>query len=336
MKHFRYLILLFIVYIFYSASLKYGFIWDDFNYIVNNPSLTEGASFFKLWSFQKVNVDFWPLTYSMLWFLRKNFGVDPFYFHLANVTLFAISVVLLHKLLCLLKLKEAFLFSVIYAVHPMNVAMVAWAFQAKTNLANVFGLASCILFFMSLDKSLIKKYYLLSIMLFVLSLLAKVNLIFLPILFFLFVYLHKRKSFLETILLSAPFFLISGILGLINIFWNVDTQPTLDYETVLDSNYLNRFFIIGKNFAFYFYKSIFPNTLMFSYPRYEIDRSNIMDTVPSIFIALFLIYIAYRILKEKKINQFQAGIDMAFFILLPTLGLVEIYYMRFQMWLNTI
>ncbi len=311
--------------------MKYGFIWDDFTYILNNPSLAPGSNLSNLWSpFEHRNADFWPVTYSVFWLIRNFFGSDPMYFHALNFGLFLASVVLVYKLLTLIKVESAFLISVIFAVHPMNVSVVAWAFQAKTNLSNVFGLISVIFFILSLRDQVLKKYYLASLGFFILALLSKINLIFLPIIILSFLMLIQNRKLISSVLISLPYFVVSLVLGLTNTFWDAGALPTPESEMILDPSFIHRYFLIGKNFIFYFYKTFIPTDLMFSYKKAVIDYSNLWDILPSIFLTLFLVFCGYKIFTARRLNTFYSGIIISFILLFPVLGLVEIYYMRFS------
>ena len=125
----------------YWRAFGYGFIWDNFTHIVNSDVLASPSGFFRLWTTHST-ADFWPLSYSLFWIQKQLYGNDPIGFHSVNLALFFLSGLLIFKLLKKLNVKAAFFIAAIYIVHPMNVEASVWVFQAKTNLANMFGLLS--------------------------------------------------------------------------------------------------------------------------------------------------------------------------------------------------
>ena len=131
----------------YFTSLNYGFIWDDYTYIVNNDILAQSEGLGKIWT-SHITADFWPLSYSLFWLQKQLYVNDTFWFHFVNLFLFAISGVLVFCLLKKLRFKSAFLLAFFYVIHPMNVEAAVWVFQAKTNLANVLGLL-CFIFWIN-------------------------------------------------------------------------------------------------------------------------------------------------------------------------------------------
>jgi tetratricopeptide (TPR) repeat protein len=69
---------------------------------------------------------------------------------------------------------------------------------------------------------------------------------------------------------------------------------------------------------------------MFVHPKLNLDLNNYTTFLPSTLLTFFLIYIGYKVITRKKINLFQIGFLTSFIILLPVLGITEIYFMRFS------
>ena len=327
----QYISLILICFGIYSISLNYGFIWDDYTYIINNPILDQSSGLIKIWTTHAMP-DFWPISYSLFWLQKQLFANNSFGFHLVNLLLFTISTLLILKLLIKLNLKSAYVLALIYAIHPMNVEAVAWIFQAKTNLANVFGL-SCFVFWVNFVQTSFfsKKYYFLTILLLVLSFLSKISLVLLPFLMLIYIdYFKINMPLLKKIAVTIPFFLISFIVGLVNIYWDLNTYQVPSSEMILDPNIFFRFSLVGYTYLFYIIKTFLPWPLMFVHPKLNLDLNIYTTFLPSILLTFFLIYIGYKVITRKKINLFQIGFLISFFILLPVLGITEIYFMRFS------
>ena len=258
---FRYLFLILLCFSFYFISLNFGFIWDDYTYIVNNLALDQPGALVKIWT-SHAAVDFWPLSYSLFWLQKQLFGSQASGYHATNLLLFTLSVIFLYKLLKKLNLQCALVLSVIFAIHPMNVAAVSWIFQAKTNLANIFGLLSCLYFVKFCNQEKLK-YYLSALLFISLSLLSKISLVMLPVLYLLYLFTINKFDLKKKLLVTLPFLIISTILGLTNLLWGQNSLPVPDSELILDKSILFRIVLVGQNFLFYIYQTFFPKDLMF-------------------------------------------------------------------------
>lgn len=329
---FYYIYIFAIIFVLYSRTLKYGFIWDDFNCIVNSNILGAGTNFFDLWT-KKITVDFWPVTYSVLWILKYVFGSDPLAYHLANIILFSVSCALLFYLLNCLKIRSAFLITLIFCIHPMNVAVVSWVFQIKTNLANNFGLMSAIFFVKFFDKESLKSYFC-ALFFLILSFLSKITLVMLPFIFLLYIITKTKNLFSKKVLYLIPFFMTSIVFGLANIFWGngMDYIPVPPSEQILDNSLLIRFLVMGQNYLFYVYQSFFPKNLMFVHPKIEPDLTSIFTFLPIIVLIMLLtISIVLVLFRNKKpIPVVIIGFLVSFAVLFPASGLFEVYFMRFS------
>lgn len=235
----------------YFRSMSYGFIWDDHTYILNNPVLNASDGFLKIWT-THANVDFWPVSYSLLWLQKQLFGNDAFEYHIVNLFLFTLSIFLVYKLLKKVSLDSAYVLALIFVLHPMNVAAVAWVFQIKTNLANVLGLLSAIFIIKFFENKKII-YYLFSLIFVVLSFLSKISLVMLPVIFLLYLYFSDKLS-KRNLLALMPFFILSFALGVANVLWDQNSLPVPESELILSKNIFLDFYWSGKIFYFIYAK----------------------------------------------------------------------------------
>ncbi|MFQ5416443.1 MAG: hypothetical protein ACE5FL_05255, partial [Myxococcota bacterium] len=121
-------------------------VFDDQKFIVNNPDVSHGLS---LEAIARVftnphNGDFIPLTYVTLQIDRTLFGPEASGTLLVNVALHATSAVLLFLTLAQMTgttWRSAFV-AAVFAVHPMHVESVAWAFERKDALSGLFWMLS--------------------------------------------------------------------------------------------------------------------------------------------------------------------------------------------------
>ena len=130
-------IIFLVVFAVYWRALRGQFLWDDLLVVHRNPLVTGELGLGSLW----FRTDF-PLTNVVFWLEWLAWGSHPVGYHVANVLLHATSAVLLWSVLGRLKVPAAWLAAMIFAVHPMCVASVAWISELKNALSLPFYLLS--------------------------------------------------------------------------------------------------------------------------------------------------------------------------------------------------
>lgn len=178
------LVLVAITFVVYSPSLQNGFInYDDFDYIAQNQRVLHGLSWNNLaWAFSTTAVGNWhPLTWLSLMATDEVLGAKPLGFHLVNLFLHAVNVVLLFFLLekATGALLRSGIVAGLFAVLPLNVEAVAWAAERKSVLSTCFLFLALIAYGWYARKPSLRRY-LLVVLFFALSLLAKSMMVTLP------------------------------------------------------------------------------------------------------------------------------------------------------------
>ncbi len=323
----------------YLPSLTFDFIWDDFTYVVNSPIMSDPEGLFKIWSSQ-VTADFWPLTYSVLWIMKQIFGTDTFGYHLVNLVLYITTVVLVYIILRKLQLRSALWAALLFAVHPMNVEVAVWIFQIKTNLANVLGLLAFYFWIRFVDtksdahpKNSYLFYFLTGIFL-ILSFLAKISLVAMPIIFGLYDYLKSDHCGIKKVCARVvPFLIVALLFAFANLRWDQNSFPTVPSELILEPSWIFRIALVGHTFWFYFIQTFWPATLTLVHPRWVLELSAFKTFILTIALFFLLAASAVIILRKSVLSfrsQFAAGLLFSFLLLLPVLGLTEIYFMRYS------
>lgn len=132
-------------------ALGNGFVWDDWQLIVENPAL-RGLDGTRLWwmatSFYRSSYQ--PLGWLAYALIHAAWGLNPFYFHAVGVALHILCAVLL--LAVARRLFEhagsrrpaaaAFAAALLWAVHPLQVGTAAWSTEIPDQLATVFFLGA--------------------------------------------------------------------------------------------------------------------------------------------------------------------------------------------------
>lgn len=248
------------IFIYYPLHTAGFLLFDDDWSIYNNPYVT---SFNIINCFRYIYYfDYVPISTFYFSLVNRIFGMDPFYFHLLNVIFHMLNGILVY-LLCRrvfnLSTLVAHIAAALFVIHPMHVESVAWATEAKDILSVFFLLLSWLTLKRSLRNNEIQRpVYLLSLVLFFLSLGSKTITITFPLLFLLHHYLTGEKgSRKKVFLVLIPFFGLSLGFGLLRIY-------AVTGEMRLLKNGLGSLEIVENTIiklVFYFSRSIFPNHL---------------------------------------------------------------------------
>lgn len=124
----------------YYPALLGGFVWDDLN-VAEQPAVHAWSGLWNIW-FSPADIEgeghYWPITYTTFWLEHKLWGLAPFGYHLVNVLLYMVNVLLLWTLLRRLAVPGAWAAAAVFAVHPMHVESVAWVMGRKDLLSGFF------------------------------------------------------------------------------------------------------------------------------------------------------------------------------------------------------
>lgn len=244
----------------YGTSVYFNFVWDDFDYIRDNP-LTFDWSWSGLrliWSSNHMG-HYAPVLITFLSFIRSLVGLNPFWFHVAQLGVHAGCCLLLYGLLSRMESPRiAFIVALLFAVHPANIETVAWISELKSTLAFLFFLLSfwCFVRFRSSGHWVAG---VLAGLFLILSLLSKINTVVAPAIFLLYDY--RQGVDLKTLRWKSlvAYFLISGLMTFIHLrafHGNADAMRS-DYYHGLGLH----IFGIPSILAFYFQMIIFPHPL---------------------------------------------------------------------------
>ena len=269
------LIILAGTFLVFLPSLGNGLIlWDDQSYTFENPFL-KNFNFGEVFSFSNLYVgNYHPLTLLWLhleWLVFPHgdpslyAGVSPFWFHLNNIVMHLVNVILVFYLVYELVdrkgWKSAAVTAALFAIHPMHVESVVWVSELKDVLYSGFFLAGALLYLRYIKTG---KWHLmaLSFILFILSCLAKAQAVTLPVLFILIDYYKGRKINLRSILEKVPFLFISVFFGMLAIKGQISVTAMNEQHLISLTSALNA----SYGLVTYLYKLILPVHLSAVHP----------------------------------------------------------------------
>ena len=268
------------VFAVYWQALRGPFLWDDFLVVHRNPLVTGELAPSAIW----FRMDF-PLTYVAFWLEWLAWGNHPAGYHVVNVLLHAISALLLWRVLAQLRVPAPWLAAMIFAVHPVCVASVAWISELKNTLSLPFFLLS-LLWYVQLDSDLrtsdfgprTSLKYGLSLLAFVLALLSKTSTVMLPAVLLACAWWQRGRITWRDCWRTSPFFVLALAFGLMSIWFQ--THGAITGATVQNENFCGRLAGAGMALWFYLSKAFLPLNLCMIYPRWKIDAAAPVSYLP--------------------------------------------------------
>jgi tetratricopeptide (TPR) repeat protein len=242
--------------------LDAGFIWDDDGYLTHNSLIHANDGLQRIWLTTEAK-DYYPLIYTSFWFQWRMWGEDPMPYHLLNLVQHLIASLLLWRTLVAARIPGAWFCALLFAVHPLNVESVAWITQQKNTLALLLFMGSTWAFTRYLDTRS-RATYLVSLGLFVLSLLAKPLAAFWPLLIPIYTAWRARGFRREQLTATLPFLLASAALGVVTIAFQ-QAHSLGDLE-VTGGGSIGRLVHAAGAWLFYLSKALVPIDLSAIYP----------------------------------------------------------------------
>lgn len=310
----------------YWPVLKGQFIWDDSLLVEKNPLVTHALNLRSVW-FQ---TDF-PLSVVAFWLQWLAWGKSAVGYHIVNVLLHGMNSILVWRVLTRLNIRGAWLAGAIFAVHPVCAASVAWISELKNTLSLPFFLSSIWCYLQVRDSNsenpapriTPRVWYALSLVAFVLALLAKTSTVMLPVVLLGCAWWRDRQITKRDWLRTAPYFAIGLGFGLMSIWFQ--THQTFTTGRVQTDNFWGRLAGAGMAVWFYFGKAALPLNLNLVYPRWQIDASRWLSYLP----LLFLCGVFFFFWRFRRTWAHPALFGFGYFVvmLFPVLGFFDMYFL---------
>ncbi|MBK8700110.1 MAG: tetratricopeptide repeat protein [Saprospiraceae bacterium] len=312
-------VILIATYLTFSVVRDFSFVnWDDDRNFYENQLITSlnKENFWKntkqifkedvIGNYNPLSI--WTFALEKRYYGKGNYnGLEsPGDWHMTNVMLHLICtffVYLIGRKLGL-KLWGAAFMTLLFAIHPMRVESVAWVTERKDVLYGAFFLAA--LYQYIRFKQGPDTLKLISILLlFVLSLMSKIQAVALPLAMLAVDFLMDKKLDVKKALKKWPFFLISFLWGLMGIY-------VLSKQGSLDTNdstfpFWQRIFIGSYSYLVYVVKSIIPYQISPLYPYPPEMPAYFYPTILAVPVVIWLLW------KSYQNNWFIFGFSLAFF-----------------------
>ena len=289
----------------YYPALLAGFVWDDV-VLVEEPAVHAWSGLWNIWfspADMHREVHYWPIVYTTFWLEHKLWGLDPFGYHLVNVLLYMVNVLLLWRLLRCLAVPGAWAVAAVFAVHPMHVESVAWVMGRKDLLSGLFYMACALCWIRSMDgtggggidargspvpkkpplpRSFWRRWwpldslrvprpglYLAALALFVAAMLSKSVAVTLPVAFAVLLWWKNGRLTWTDAWRIFPFFLVALCIAVADL-----SYYTSGRVFPFEYGFPERVLIAARALWFYAGKLVWPTDLAVVYPLWDIDAGD--------------------------------------------------------------
>src|SRR5438445_7858280 len=212
----------------YRPAWNGGFLWDDDVYITNNELLTAPDGLHRIWFSMDAPSQYFPLVYTTFRIERALWGLNPSGYHWVNLLLHVANALLVWRVLARLKVPGACLAGAIFALHPVQVESVSWITERKNVLIGFFFLLTLLAWIAVVDERTKRpwRFYVLALILYVLSLSAKTTACTLPPALLLILWMQKKSIDKRRLLQVLPFLVLGFSMGLLTVWWERYHQGT--------------------------------------------------------------------------------------------------------------
>lgn len=324
------------VFCVYIPSLPYGFLldWDD-AMIASNTALGSFSPAFFKFSFTALYPYWQPLNWISLGIDKVLWHNWPSAFRAVNILLHCANCLMVVQLTTMLlpllrkqfsqhSIQIAALFSgVLFGLHPLRVESVVWITERKDVLAATFALLSTLTYLTSYYGSTRRsRWY--SLLFYILSLLTKPSIIFLPLIFVLMDWLINRQERWADLMASLSakryYHVITGgyltlLLVKASVFEGVaakGAESSHGYSTI------DMVIAFARSVFFYFEKLVLPLNLS---PLYAtVSRQELYTPLYLILTALFFALTVSATIYARKFRGAATAWYATLLLLIPTVG----------------
>jgi len=317
--------------------------YDDDTYITLNRNVHSGINCKNIcWAFTKYHSNNWhPVTWISHMLDCKIFGLNAGAHHLVNVFFHIINTLLLFivfKRMTKALWISAFI-AAVFGLHPLHTESVAWIAERKDVLSTFFWLLTMLAYFYYTKKRNVQRY-LLTLVLFVLGLMAKPMLVTLPFVLLLLDYwplermrfskskqipintkvnnVIEQKPISYLFLEKIPFFIFAFLSSIVTFIVQRNSGAVKTIDSIDITSRIGNAFV---SYIGYISKVFWPSKLAILYP-YPLNG---LPVIKVIICALALVGItAFVILLSRRRKYFVTGWFWYIVTLIPVIGLVQV------------
>jgi len=301
--------------------------WDDTGYVIGNPLVTGNGGLKSIWLDvfrEKPAKLYYPLVWTSYWIEYQFFQASPAGYHVVQMVLHALASVAIFLAIISLgaPLLAATTAGLLFAVHPINVASVAWIAERKNTLSAIFFWCSLFAYVRFRRSGGIWRY-IAAIAAFQFSLFAKTACVVLAPILLVTDRLLDGKWTARALARTSPFFGLALTMGLLTA--SAESQNRKSGEPL---EWLLRPFVAAASLVHYVVKTIVPVDLVPVYQRWPESLSE-----PRYWIASAAVTVACALFwRFRRSLAPLAWWSIAVFLLAlgPVLGLIQFNFLQFS------
>ncbi len=311
-----FMIFVLIGFLVFGNVLFNQFVWDDQYQPIGNSSLSISQNLHNIFFSNKTqDFHYRPLFFSYLYLLNVIFGPNPLIFHFLQLIFHFLNVFFIFLLFSLFFRRQiAFLLSLIFLVHPINIEAVSYISSTADTLFFLLGIIGLRI---SLADHLTRAKLITITVLLFFSLLFKENGIFFVITIPLLRLLFKPTE-LKKLLISATVPLGSYLILRLEIVHTFITKSV--FSPIMQLSLPVRILSIPKIILYYFTTAVYPSRLAIS-QKWTVLAVNVQNFYVPLFLdclVFFLIFVLGFVLYQKSKD---AAIIFTFFFIWFLIGL---------------
>ncbi len=307
--------------------------WDDPLYLKNVAHWQKVSWSSVRWAFSTTGHDYYsPLTWLSYLIDHQTAGLDPHRFHATNVVIHALNTGVVGLLVWMIAARSGAGpvarhglvagVALVFGLHPLQVESVAWVAERKNVLSSHFALWSLCAYLQAERTARPKLWRSMALLLFALALLAKPQVMTLPLVMLaLDLYPLRRwpaTGWRRLISEKTGFWLLSFACGLLTVY-AVFQVETPDPTTL--AGIQQRCLVAMRGVIFYIWKLAWPAWLSPFYPL----EGEISIRVPEFAVTtvLFLAVCGFALRSVKRLPAWTSAWVAFLALLLPVIGLVQ-------------
>jgi protein O-mannosyl-transferase len=313
-----------VVILLYFNTLSGGFVWDDNLFAANQV----------YWRFdvRKIlfslanGLEYQPVRdFSFLFDIFVLRG-SPFGFHLTNLLLFTVIVLLVYRLaekladLCSTEGRELrggnlvpLLTALLFALHPLRSEVVAWITQRNTLLATLFSLVALVLFFRHLDGKGGKRLLVVSVIAYILALFSKATVVVLPLLLLFLIMMRRTRRPAAGWLILSPYFIAAALAAGLHI--SIARKTNVLGAAIIGGGWWERLAVALQIPWFYLRKLFFPTGMSVFY-SVKFSTSLISPAIIPSIVVLF-VTIGGGWVYRRRFPEIWLGLGWFYIMIIP-------------------
>jgi tetratricopeptide (TPR) repeat protein len=316
----------------FLPTLKNDFVnFDDPIYVVENIHVNHGLTWAGLkWALYGTDGGLWlPLTWLSHMVDCQIYGIKPWGHHLTSVLIHGINTTLVFLWLRRMTgaMWKSFVVAAFWGLHPLRVESVAWLAERKDVLSALFWLLTLLVYTEYARNSETnlpakRKFYALTLVFFMLGLMAKPMLVTLPFILLLLDYwplnrLNKKEKILWLFFEKFPLVILSGIFSIATFVIQKNEKFVATFSQLSFSERIENAIVA---YVRYIGKTFWPENLCVYYPYSDHWQAGIVFSA-----VVLLMFISSVFIWQRRQHPYLL-IGWLWFIgtLIPVIGLVQV------------